>query len=428
MWNVFKYFSVGAILSSYFFSFGFMFLPENVNTKMMLAVVGAVLLIYNAIKFKIFNINRNLIYAIILAGLFSVVCGIFVDYNNTGDYIYATYIVSFAVWLFSAYAVIRIMYSAHGYVNIRILTYYLAGVGVAQCILALMIDNIPAFQSLVNSIVHQSQDFLMNIERLYGIGASLDNAGVRFSIILVLIAAMISRDEVVIKNNYVSTWLFVAFLIITGIGCIISRTTIVGAGLGLIYMLLFSNFIHIKIGSNRLKLAFTLIGIILIISAIGTYLYFVNDVFYDYMRFAFEGFFNWAETGKWTTSSTERLNTVMWVWPDPNDTLTWLIGQGTFTDWYAVGTDIGYCRFIFYCGAIGFSIFILFFIYNALVFRGYSLNFPMLYLFLLAITFIVWIKVATDIFIIYALFYCIYPFLNKQSENLKQFKDKIAVQ
>lgn len=427
MWNVFKYFSVGIILSCYFFSFGFMFLPENVNTKMMLAVVGGVLLIYDVIKTRNYKIDRSLIYAIILAGLFSVVCGIFVDYNNTGDYIYATYIVSFAVWLFSAYAVIRIIYSAHGYVNIRLLTYYLSGVAVAQCILALMIDNIPAFQSLVNSIVYQGQDFLMNIERLYGIGASLDNAGVRFSIILILIAAMISRDEVVTKKNNISTWLFIAFLIITGIGCIISRTTIVGAGLGLIYMLLFSNFIHVQIESTRLKLAFTIIGIILIISAIGTYLYFINDVFYDYMRFAFEGFFNLAEKGEWTTSSTERLNTVMWVWPEPNDTKTWLIGQGTFTDWYAVGTDIGYCRFIFYCGAIGFSIFILFFIYNALVFREYSLNFPMLYLFLLALTFIVWIKVATDIFIIYSLFYCIYPFLKNDSKNLKLGKDKLIV-
>lgn len=428
MLNLFKYIGVGIVLSGYFFSFGFMFLPESVNTKMMLALVGGVLLIYNVLKNRVFYIGRDLIYSILLAGLFSVICAIFVDYNNTGDYIYATYIVSFAVWLFSAYAVISIMHSAHGYVNIRLLTYYLAGVAVAQCILALMIDNIPAFQSLVNSIVYQAQDFLMSIGRLYGIGASLDVAGVRFSIILVLIAAMISRDEVVVENNKVSIWLFVAFLIITAIGCIISRTTIVGAGLGLIYMLLFSNFINLRIESNRLKLAFTIVGIILIISAIGTYLYFINDVFYDYMRFAFEGFFNWAETGKWTTSSTERLNTVMWRWPEPNDTKTWLIGQGTFTNWHAVGTDIGYCRFIFYCGAIGFSIFILFFIYNALVFRGYSLNFPMLYLFLLAITFIVWIKVATDIFLIYALFYCIYPFLNKQSENLKQFKDKIAVQ
>lgn len=428
MWNIVKYISVGTILSSYYFSFGFMFLPESVNTKMMLAVVGGVLLIYNAIRTKVFYIDRSLIYAILLAGLFSVVCGIFVDYNDTGDYIYATYIVSFAVWLFSAYAVISFMHSAHGYVNIRLLTYYLAGVSVAQCVLALMIDNIPAFQSLVNSIVYQAQDFLMDIGRLYGIGASLDNAGVRFSVVLVLIAAIISRDEVVVEKNKVSTWLFVAFLIITGIGCIISRTTIVGTGLGFVYMLFFSDFLNTKVKSNRLKLAFTIIGIILIVSAIGTYLYLISDVFYDYMRFAFEGFFNWAEKGEWTTSSTERLNTVMWRWPEPNDTKTWLIGQGTFTNWYAVGTDIGYCRFIFYCGAIGFSIFILFFIYNAFVFRTHSPQYPLLYLFLLAITFIVWVKVATDIFLIYSLFYCIYPFLNKKADNVMGVEDKIVVQ
>lgn len=64
--------------------------------------------------------------------------------------------------------------------------------------------------------------------------------------------------------------------------------------------------------------------------------------------------------GVWYTDSTERLNQAMWIWPADNDTKTWLIGKAVFSDWGAVGTDIGYCRFVFYCGLTGLCTFILF--------------------------------------------------------------------
>src|SRR5690606_25071361 len=115
----------------------------------------------------------------------------------------------------------------------------------------------------------------------------------------------------------------------------------------------------------------------------------------------------WIEKGEWTTSSTEKLNSEMWIWPNSNDLKTWLIGKALFSDWHAVGTDIGYCRFIFYNGLTGLVTFSLFFIYNAWV---CLLKFPaykIFFLLLLTLGFIIWFKVSTDLFIIYALFYCL---------------------
>ena len=54
------------------------------------------------------------------------------------------------------------------------------------------------------------------------------------------------------------------------------------------------------------------------------------------MRFAFEGFFNWVEKGEWSTSSTEKLNREMWIWP--NDQRTWLIGSGLLIALFMVQT------------------------------------------------------------------------------------------
>ena len=131
------------------------------------------------------------------------------------------------------------------------------------------------------------------------------------------------------------------------------------------------------------------------------------------LRFAFEGFFNWTETGEWSTASTDKLNNEMWIWP--SDTRTWLIGSGLFES-FVYSTDIGYCRFILYCGLLGFSIFSVFFIYNAYAFNRKFEDVSFLAFLLLVLTFVIWIKVATDIFQIYALLFCADMVFDSDSE------------
>ena len=94
----------------------------------------------------------------------------------------------------------------------------------------------------------------------------------------------------------------------------------------------------------------------------------------------------------------------MWIWPE--DFRTWMIGRGTFAD-YINNTDIGYCNFVFYCGVIGLLIFSAYFLYCHLSLNRKFRNFLICSLLLVALTFIVWAKVATDIFYIDALLFCI---------------------
>ena len=143
-------------------------------------------------------------------------------------------------------------------------------------------------------------------------------------------------------------------------------------------------------------------GLTILTILICIVLYRTNLVFRSNLRFGFEGFFNWAETGVFRTDSTDKLNSTMWVWP--TDARGWAIGYGLFENW-VFGTDIGYCRFTLYCGLVGMGIFSLFFVYNGLVLYTQFERFLFLPLFLTILTFMVWLKVATDIFFIYALFY-----------------------
>ncbi len=397
------YIIVGVSVSFFLFPIAFTFLP-SLNTKMVLAVLGVMFAGMNWLTVREIKISKGFLLSVILALLFSFICYYSTDINKTTDYAYASYILSFAVWYFGAYAICSMIKIVHGKVDFKLVTYYVTAVCVFQCAAALMIDNIPSFKQFVDSYVSQGQEFFDEVERLYGIGAALDPAGVRFTIVLLMITAVLNNDEKVRNNAWSISLLLISFFFIAIIGNAISRTTILGLGASLGYLLFGSSVFRkaIKQYSGKLSLLFGLFLAVAI--GISIYLYNTNIEFYDQMRFAFEGFFNYVEKGEWRTDSTDKLNREMWVWPE--DQKTWLIGSGLF-DNFVYGTDIGYCRFILYSGLIGFSVFALLFVVNALVFMKRHPEYWMFFLILLVLTFIIWFKVATDIFFIYAVFYCI---------------------
>ena len=391
--------------SFYLFPIGLSFLPSSLNTKMILAVVGAMLYIIDCIKKREATVSKYLFGAIIFAFAFSLACYIAIVYNNTYDDSFTGYFFSFFTWLGGAYVVCAIINQLDDEpVNLRRLTIYMTIVCVAQCISAIMIDRIPALKQVVDSYIIQGQEFLNNVDRLYGIGASLDTAGVRFSIVLIMLAYVLCEDWQTYNDKKRLSLYLIGFCIIVFIGNMISRTTLVGAAVGIGYILFMYIPSSIIITQKQLRLYSTFIVVVGIIVAVAVYLYNTDSGFRSNIRFAFEGFFNWAETGVWRTGSTDKLNNVMWIWPQT--TKGWIIGTGLFGNW-VYSTDIGYCRYILYCGLIGFSIFSLFFVYNAWVVTQRFSGTRMLAFCLVATTFIVWIKVATDIFFIYALMFCL---------------------
>jgi len=415
MLRVIPYLFIGIVTSLYFFPISFTFLPDNINTKMMLSVVGIILFLYKSVKNEKIVMQQGLLVAVCIALIFSLICYIATDLNYTDDYSYANYIVSFSVWLGGAYAVCAFIRSVHGKIDFRILTLYLAGVCFAQCILAMLMDSIPVFRIIVDTYVNQGQEFLLEVNRLYGIGAALDPAGVRFSLVLVMISGLLSHDDKTRQSNVTIILLLVAFFTIAIIGNAISRTTILGLVTAIGYFVFSSGLFRllIKLGSVRLGLLFG--GLLLFAIVISVYLYNSNGAFHGYMRFAFEGFFNWVEIGEWKTDSTDKLNREMWIWP--TDQRTWLIGSGLF-DNFIYGTDVGYCRFILYCGLIGFSVFAFLFVYLGVFFSYYVPKYKIMFLIFIILTFAIWFKVATDIFFIYALFFCLDQFITPSEEEL----------
>jgi len=151
-----------------------------------------------------------------------------------------------------------------------------------------------------------------------------------------------------------------------------------------------------------------LTGVLFLSLIICVYLYNNVPAARSLFRFAFESFFNWMETGEWRSSSTDMLSG-MWLLPE--SLKTWIIGDGYFADpsggGYYMGVDIGYLRFIYYCGLLGVAAFSAFFIYLSIACYQKFPRHKHLFLLLLVLVFLVWIKVSTDIFLVYALFICI---------------------
>ena len=379
------------MVSFYVFPISFTFLPQAVNSKILVAVFGVFAFTFESIRKKAMRFPEPIIFSALLAALFSVWCLYSVIAANTYDMVYATYIISYLTWIFGAYGVYGALRLAYDNVDLEILTRYLALVGVAQCIAAVVIDNNAAFASFVDRFVDMGQEFFKKGNRLYGIGAALDPAGIRFSVILIMIAHQFSTNPNVRQHRLYQATDLGAFAIIVIIVSVISRTTLVGTGLGLFYIII--SIIRMRKGGfmtiSMVKMFFWFFVVMMIIVGVSIYFYRASDTFQGYLRFGFEAFFNWVETGEFRTSSTDTLNDVMWIWPD--NLRDWLVGRGTYG--------------IF--GLIGLLIFSIFFIYCHTVQIRKFQQFKFTAWLLVALTFIVWVKVATDIFFIDALLFCI---------------------
>ncbi len=405
-------FLVATAMSFFVFPVGFTFLPEAINSKMLMAGLGLVAFLYRCFRSHRVEIPRYILVSGLLAACFSLWCLYAITENGTHDTVYVRYIVSFFTWVLGAFGACSVMKWCTGKDDLRTLTRYLAIMCVAQCVIALLIDRVGLVDSIVNRIFRTGEEFYDRGNRLYGIGCALDVAGVRFSAMLLLIAHQIARNpEVGGKSRSIAT-LLTAFLIITVVGSMISRTTGVGAALGLGYMAIANSSVQRGgfVANRQVRIFLVSFLIIFVILGLTVYLYNSSAFFYENLRFGFEGFFNWVETGDFRTGSTDHLQT-MWVWPTTQR--GWIIGEGIIGV-FNIQSDIGYCNFVFYCGLIGLTIFSIYFIYNHLCLNGKFKNFGLLSLLLIALTFIIWCKVQTDIFFIDALLFCTASDIGKQ--------------
>ena len=425
----FKILVTGIIVSLFYFPITFSFFSFT-NTKNILAAVGAVFLLFFLVRKKEFSFPKELLVLLFLSAIVSLVALFSITYNQTPDTSFVTYIRSAIIWLSGAFAVCCFIWHTHKRVDVPLLTNYLTAVCVFQCVMAMLIEFVPAVQTFVDTYVLQGQDMLKQLDRLYGVGASLDVGGSRFAAVLVAIAVMMEQSKKS-NGNTPQVLLVLAFCIITVIGNMIARTTLVGVILGLVYVLLMElRQMGWKDPSDFKSSWVSWAGTLSVLVPIGVVLYSSSPEFEELMRFGFEGFFSLIEEGEWQVDSNAKLESMV-VWPE--ELRTWVIGDGYFenqrndrnyigdatTAGFYMGTDIGYLRFIFYFGVIGLLAISAVMVYAGLISCKAFPNYLPVFLMGIAANFLVWLKVATDLFPFLSLFACV-SFLYQELEILRQ--------
>ena len=424
------------IITSFFlFPFYFTFLP-NINTKMMLAAMGLVILLVRLGINGHGFISKDFFWISICALGVSFASLLSMTVNETSDGAYLSYIVTMWVWVGAAYCVTQMIRAVHGKVNAELICFYMISVGVLQCFLAIAIDSIPVIKGFVDSFL-AGEGFMGKADgRLYGIGCALDVAGGRFAVLLVMIAFLLPQMYKKQNSNIYIGLLLIAFCIISVIGNMIGRTTSVGMVIGIAYMLsvIFSKQILDK--HDRSRYIFGVSSFVCITILVSATLYNVSDYWHDYFRFGFEGFFSLAEKGKWEVQSNNMLMAGL-VFPD--NLKCWIIGDGwmgsmaedpfyTGELWYGfyMGTDAGYSRFLFYFGLIGMTAFIIFLAKVSFVCAKYSPNLKLMFWTIFLLNLIIWCKVSTDIFLVFAPFLCLGNQNNSQTTVEERFVKSVS--
>lgn len=420
----------GFLVSCFYFPVKYSFIPIA-NTKNLMAAVGLVLVLVVLIKKQEFSFPRELLVLLIFAGAVSLISLLAITYNQTPDTTYVTYIRSAIIWLSGAYATCYIIWLVHKRIDVPLVVNYLAAVCVFQCVMAIWIDFNPTVRLFVDSHVQQGQDLLQDIGRLYGVGASLDVGGSRFAATLAAIAFMLVQKPED-RGNTPQFLLVLAFCIITFLGNMIARTTLVGVGIGLGYLVLME-LRNITLRSYEPEYRSSLPAWLLVLAMaipVGMFFYSSNEQFHDLVRFGFEGFFNLFEEGHWGTDSTGKLESMI-VWPD--NPRTWIIGDGYFENQrndanyignatrrgYYMGTDIGYLRFIFYCGVPGLIAISAVMIYAGVIAAKGLPLYAHVFMMGVLCNFVIWMKVSTDLFPFLSIFAAL-AFLTSDLEFLKR--------
>ena len=261
--------------------------------------------------------------------------------------------------------------------------------------------------------------------RFYGIGSSKTFfAGIMNGYALILISIMIRKYSFTSKQMFI---LSVKFLLILLVGAMMARTTFIGALLAVI-VLYFPNRFKFSIQNFSKKFKFTSLTFVLPIIIITVWLSFFQAIGDDTLiliKFGFEMFFSFMESGSFETASSNEL---LQAFKFPTDVKTYLIGDGYFfhpnlPGSYYMRTDVGYLRLIYYFGIFGLICYLS--MQVVLIIKAYQL-FSVdryLYLFIVIYFLILNLKGFTDLLFIHSLFVMAYVLNNYKRKYVFKYNE-----
>lgn len=384
------------------------------STRIILSLIGIILVFYSILKYKKITIDKHLCTIFFTVVLLSSVSIISLLINNTSDVEFVTYPITFLLICFSSHAVIEALRFLHGGDLFENILRMFIITCVVQAVLALMFFFIPEVKDFFYQFIKSNELEELALERsleyrLQGLGANFFIAGIMNAIALIFVSYLLFYE----KNKSKLKLYLIFFFLILVIGSAMSRTSAVGAGIGLIFLFWKSCILNLKVRTEFLKLTKYLFIIISLIILVCIYFYNTSEQFALLMRYGFDAFFNYFEEGELRTNSTDAL---MEVYIFPEALKSFIIGDGLFADplnpetSYYMHTDVGYSRLLFYFGIIGsFTYFFMHYYVSKKCWQLDKKN-QYLYIMLLILFFILLNKGVVNLMHVFMLFWFSLPY------------------
>lgn len=360
--------SVFLLVFCFMFSIPFVF-TAGIGTRALLGVFGLIYLlvrklsvIRNILRSGKFYVEKHVLsigFSLLAIALMAVITDLA---NGTSEKAFILYPISMILIFSGAYLVTDIMRRVYRRLDFDLISSYFIRAVVVQLIIALLMFFVPTTKIFVAMVVKFDEIALSEMLneggfRLMGLGIQFFMAGIVNCFALLLIAFRLKYYAKTFKSVF---WLTISFIFVTAVGMMMSRTTMVGAGLALGMLIL-----GLRVGSIRFTKFFGAVKTIIILVVVAVPIFFslsddIKEPLTSAGEYGFEMFVNYFETGTASTASSDQLKTMYDTYPQ--DISTWIIGDGWFADpnnegSYYMSVDVGYLRLVFYFGIVGLILF-----------------------------------------------------------------------
>lgn len=335
----------------------FAFFPF-VSTRVTIGAMGILLFLINSLSYnskKILAIKKEWL-SVAISLMTILLIAIFVDLlNGTKETYFIKFPLSMIAIFGASYAVAKGVKSVYHQITFDIIARYIVLSVVLQMIIAVFMFISPIIkESLINllAVNYQKQvgiDIIGLRNRIIGFGSQFFAAGVVNCFTLILLTILIKYKS---SRNEKTTYLKLGFVLLSIVGTVLSRTTLVGILMSVAIFMFKSKIFIIKSSTIKLFIVFAALVVLFVC-------FMPNSIFEKIKtasRFGFEMFYNYFEKGELSTKSTNQLFEMYKV--HPNSIKTWIIGDGYYKNpldatLYYLNTDVGYLRLLFYFGIIG---------------------------------------------------------------------------
>lgn len=339
----------------------FIYIPRSINT--FFGTVGFLVYLIDS-KYRnrivhghLFRFNQYAIFY--LPTLFMAIFSCLI--NNPFETYYVTLIFSIFLAYYANYLLARLSFVIYGEYTLRIFIKYFIIAEMIYLTVSIMMFADSSIRDFILSLLKTDiiqEAALERTEgfRIQGFGASFYGAGIVNGFFLIILASCLSTIK---WNNITKALLYLLYIVVTVIGMMMARSTMVGALLGvLIIVICFKHSMNEWVKNSITVMIVLGVALNLFDVAMRSASFDIDTLY----SFAFEMFVNYAEKGELTTSSS----TAMWDMYStiPTTLKTWLIGDALWMSpdgGYYKHVDIGYLRALWYFGLLGTSMLFLYY-------------------------------------------------------------------